>query len=34
VVRLPGGGVRIRRADLATRLAGRHDNDQEEDTAA
>jgi excisionase family DNA binding protein len=35
VVRLPGGGVRIRRADLAAWLAGRqHDNQEEEDTAA
>jgi excisionase family DNA binding protein len=33
VVRLPGGGVRIRRAALAAWLAGRQDNHQEEDTA-
>jgi predicted DNA-binding transcriptional regulator AlpA len=34
VVRLPGGAVRIRRADLARWLAGRHDHDEEEGTAA
>jgi excisionase family DNA binding protein len=33
-VRLPGGGVRIRRAGLDQWLAGRHEDDQEEDTAA
>src|ERR1035438_8392431 len=33
-VRLPGGGVRIRRADLQQWLRGLHDNQEDEDTAA
>jgi predicted DNA-binding transcriptional regulator AlpA len=34
VARLPGGAVRIRRADLAAWLAGRQQHEQEEGTAA
>jgi excisionase family DNA binding protein len=33
-VRLPGGAVRIRRAALAEWLAGLHESNNEEDTAA
>jgi excisionase family DNA binding protein len=33
-VRLPGGAVRIRRADLSAWLAGRPPHHEEEDTAA
>jgi excisionase family DNA binding protein len=33
-VRLPGGAVRIRRADLQQWLRGLHDNQEDEDTAA
>jgi len=33
-VRLPGGAVRIRRADLQQWLRGLHDEHKEEDTAA
>ena len=33
-VRLPGGAVRIRRATLARWLAGLHEDNKEEDTAA
>jgi excisionase family DNA binding protein len=33
-VRLPGGGVRIRRAELDQWLAGRHEGNEKEDIAA